>query len=254
MALLATVLLGLSGCGDKAKTLDEAQRKLFGPPPKELVAMAFDPDDADRRREGIIGLSKKDWGLQEPYLKGYASLLKTDANETVRAAAARALGKARNLAYIDTLVDALFDESEMVRWDAALALDAPTFVDRRQSTRALRVLVDASAEDKSPDVRAAAAKVLRNYRRPEAVQALVKGLRDDKFVVRWQAHASLVELSGRDNGMNAADWAGFVNELTAAPTPAAGKPWWDWAGVTNRPQPSPASQPTSRPAASPREK
>src|ERR1035437_6551804 len=31
----------------------------------ELITMALDPDDADKRREGVMGLSQAPWGLQE---------------------------------------------------------------------------------------------------------------------------------------------------------------------------------------------
>ena len=88
--VLLPVLLLLSGCsGGQETSLGDAVRSMWGPSPKELVAWAFDPNDPDRRREGIIGLSSKDWGLKEPYLKGYAALLKTDKDPLVRAAAVR---------------------------------------------------------------------------------------------------------------------------------------------------------------------
>ena len=59
----------LCGCGDAIEGLENFNsslslqnliQKLSGPTPKQKVAMAFDPNDADRRRMGIIGLTEKD--------------------------------------------------------------------------------------------------------------------------------------------------------------------------------------------------
>ena len=81
VALLAAGGL-LGGCGSGG-----ASSLRPGPTPQEQLAMAFDPDDADNRREGVLMLSSYEWGLAEPYLKGYAMLLATDDDATVRSAA-----------------------------------------------------------------------------------------------------------------------------------------------------------------------
>ena len=84
---LCVVVLAMlaAGCGKESKSfsLRGAIQKLRSSSADEMVDMAFDPDDADRRREGITLLSKRDWGLQEPYLKHYAMVLDGD-DDTVQ--------------------------------------------------------------------------------------------------------------------------------------------------------------------------
>jgi hypothetical protein len=122
---LAAVLTGCSKGGGEGGnvTLNSMVQKLSGPAPSQLVAWAFDPNDPDRRRQGVVGLSSKDWGLKEPYLKGYAALLKTDKDPLVRAAAVRALGRAQDPNYAPDITRALMDTDVTVRQDAATALD-----------------------------------------------------------------------------------------------------------------------------------
>jgi len=205
-------------------------KKLMPTPPKELVAMAYDPDDADRRRMGIEGLSQHDWGLKEPYLQWYALQLREDEDASVRGVAARALGKAGDVTYLPDLAAALEkDPVAAVRWDAAVALEQVI------GPEALRPLQAAALTDSSQDVRAAAIRTLRNYPRQEVMQTLIGCLNDPAFGVRYQAHESLVAMSGRDLGYDAAAWAAETGiELQAAPYGARKRPWWDWMGVTDR--------------------
>jgi len=242
IALLVVSVVLLPGCKRMDRTLDWAQRKVFGPSPKELVQMAFDPNDADRRREGITRLSKKDWGLGEKYLKGYALLLQTDEDASVRCAAARALGRAGNPKYLPNLVTALRkDPSDAVRWDAAAALADVT------DPPAAHALQAAALGDSSADVRAASVKALRNVRDREVLRTMIRCLDDASFTVRYQAHASLVEMTGEDFGYESADWSSATGmELLPVPArPAKTRAWWDWFNVKGRPKKVPATQPAT---------
>lgn len=232
LVLLTCAVLwgGLCGCGDKLDGLQETQKrwtlqnflkKLRGQSPKQNVAMAFDPNDADRRREGILALSERKWGLKEPYLKGYAAILKTDEDPLVRSAAVRALGKAKDPKYLDVVARSLLDRVVFVRQDAATALDGLV------GDAAVGPLRDRAANDIDQDVRANCAKALRHYRRDDVAQTLVACLSDKAFSVRHEAHASLVELTGRDLGYEPQDWANVTLQAPSPDKPQKPDSWWD---------------------------
>jgi len=229
--MIVFLLSGLPlGCGEKrnSATLDAVIKKLQPTQPSALVAMAFDPDDPDRRREGVAKLSQKSWGLQEPYLKGYATLLKTDTDPLVRAAATRALGRAGDKTYLPDVIKALDDESACVRWDAAVALD------NLADDSAVDPLRKHALEDASIDVRASSARALRHYRKPRVAVTLRRCLLDDRFTVRYQAHASLVALTGQDLGYEPDNWPdrAFKPEARSAKGPR--RRWWDWFRLSGR--------------------
>ena len=226
------------GCGNDAEawTLQGLLKKLSGSTPKQNVAMAFDPNDADRRREGILGLSEKGWGLREPYLKGYAAILRTDDDPLVRAAAVRALGKAKDPNYLEDVGRALFDKVDFVRQDAAAALDNLT------GPAAVDPLCNRVLNDTNQDVRANCARALRHYRRQDALQTLIECLADKAFGVRYQAHQSLVALTGQDRGFDQEKWVG-VTLPTAEAAPEEAGNWWDrlWR-IGRKPSPEPPGQ------------
>ncbi len=187
----------------------------------ELITMALDPDDADKRREGIVGLSQHPWGLRETVsvtgkdgkqkdvevLKVYHLIASnTHEDPTVRAVAVNALGRAGNPKYVNTVVACLGDESLPVRWDAAVALD------RVVGPPAAKPLEDHAMRDPSVDVRAACAKALRHYPQKSIMESLCRCLLDRDFSVRFQAHASLVEVTGKDRGYDSDDWFAAVQE------------------------------------------
>jgi hypothetical protein len=221
---------GLAGCQQKTGLQEWIQQTFLPPPPTTMVAMAFDPNDPDRRREGINLLSDEDWGLREPYLKGYAELLRSDADPSVRGAAARALGKAGDPNYVKDLAEALErpDEVEAVRWDCAVALDSVI------GPAAVRPLMAHARHDAAVDVRVNCARALRHYPRQDAARTLVMCLSDRSFTVRHEARASLVALTGEDHGYAAEKWAAAVDEgIPPTPPDRRKRPWWDWFGVTD---------------------
>lgn len=229
--LVAVILLSALAAGAGCSSESWRNRRLSGP---EIVAMAFDPNDADRRREGIAILMEKDWGLREPHLQGYALILKTDRAPLVRSVAARALGKAGNPGYAGALAAALADPVPTVRWDVAVALDTV------HGDPAILPLCDAAISDPSVDVRIAAAHALAYYRRADAARALAKCLNDDNFGVRDQAHKSLIAITGTDMGFDGEKWMLVTKgDLSPAPAAARQKPWWDWMGVAKKPTASP---------------
>ena len=222
LTLSIIVASALPGC-----LLQSAVKKLMGPKPKQMVAMALDSPDPDVRREGINLLADRDWGRKEPYLKGFRSLLHTDKDPSVRAAAARALGRAGDPKYAIDLARALVDPSDNVRWNAASALDNVI------SDEAIQALKTRSTQDSSKDVRLCCTKALRHYPRTDVVKIYQLCLIDDSFAVRHCAHECLVEMTGQDLGTEPEDWADAANgklPLSAPAKPTA--PWWDFFKMT----------------------
>lgn len=239
---LLAVLGGCGGSRDRTP-FNDAMRSITGPSASELVEWAFDPNDSDKRREGIIGLSSRSWGLQEPYLKGYAALLRTDPDPMVRAAAARALGLAGDANYATDVTRGLLDREVAVRQDAATALD------RVYDANTAMFLRTRALNDPDQDVRAKCCKALRHHRHIENVRALVDCLNDKEYSVRYQARGALVAIVGRDFGPYAEDWREVASARSLPPRPPemCGRPWWDWMKVT-RPGPDPNEpNPTRRP-------
>lgn len=227
LAFLAIVLLSQGGCSYEGSLKDWVKEKLFGPSPRQMVAMAFDPNDADRRREGITLLSERSWGLRDPHLKGFALMLAADPDPSVRSAAARALGKAGDANYLPDLAVALGrrGQADAVRCDCAVALDNVI------GEPAIDVLTRHATEDRFVDVRVNCVRALRHYRKQKVVRTLVMCLSDQAFEVRHEAREALVAIMGADHGYEPEDWAAVTGvELPPAPTQTY-KPWWDWFGV-----------------------
>ena len=226
---IAIFLLGIGviGCEspESNAALNKLLAKLSGPSASQLVDMAFDPDDADRRRQGVVGLSEQEWAHDKPsIMKGIALILDTDPEESVRCVAARALGKAGDPNYVAALTTALRDISPMVRCDAATALD--NVID----PSAEAPLCDRADRDDSADVRIACARALRNYRTKECVKSLVNSMDDENLGVRYMAHSSLVEIFARDMGPESHHWQGVIDkEIPLKIAPKAKKSWWKFA-------------------------
>jgi HEAT repeat protein len=206
LLLSVVVLLLLAGCRTQAEPDGSVTLKGLKPTTDELIVMALDPDDPDKRREGIAGLLAHPRGTEEKILKVYA-IVATNAHEdaNVRAMAIAALGRGANAKYLPEVAAALDDPSTAVRWDAALALD------RVIGPAAVKPIQTHAAGDVSMDVRSACAKALRHYKQQSVLESLCHCMGDHDFSVRYQAHASLVELAaGKDMGFDAADWLFYV--------------------------------------------
>ena len=197
-------------------------KRLFGPSPKVLVVQMFESEDPDLRRDAIERLSKKDWGRKGAYLKAYA-ILTEDPAATVRSAAVRALGRGGDAKYAKEIIAALSDREASVRWDAAVALDSIS------APEAVGPLSVRATRDVSSDVRAASARALRQYRKQDVLETLLRCLDDPKLAVRRRAAESLTELTGEDAGTDARAWRRVLNDKSdpfATTAPAKKKPWW----------------------------
>jgi hypothetical protein len=240
-----------AGCGNPGRkiTLRQMVAKVRGPSTEAMAEMLLS-DDPDVRRSGVEQLSSKESRCREPFLKAYATLA-DDPAPTVRGAALRALAKGGDPTYIPKVTAALNDPVPAVRWDAAGALDMLI------GDAAVGPLSRAARNDPSVDVRIAAAKALRHYRRPEVLETLLGCLADREFAVRFRAGESLRELTGQDGGTDGREWREILagRDAPFAPPPPPEQPWWRrirklrWRNPA--PQPA-AAQPAGQPSPKPK--
>ncbi|MCD4825823.1 MAG: HEAT repeat domain-containing protein [Phycisphaerae bacterium] len=249
--LAAVLALSLAaGCSDEQKkdmTLQSGMEKLFGvnkDTPEEQAAGAFNEKDPDVRRTAIEQLSHKRWALRDPYLKRFSVLAqqKHEPDPSVRAVAVRVLGKAGDRKYMPQMIMALRDESPVVRWDAA------TVLNRLPDKDAVVLLQKLAIQDKSLDVRAAAARALRHYRTDSVYRTLLRTLDDDDFTVRAAGHKSLVFQTGHDKGYDPQNWAVDPSKVgqESLPEPVVRykkRPWWDWFRMTKESEAIPKEKP-----------
>lgn len=217
----AAVTALLTGCGafDNVPRGTTSLREVFVPQtsPAEAAEMATDRYSAENRYRGITLLSGADFGGEGVYLDLYIDSA-DDQDASVRAASVRALGRHGDPIHAPLLIEALEDKDDFVRVEAARALQ------RVHSYDAIEPLIEHIDEEKetNPDVRAAAADALGQYRESRVVLALIGALRDSRLVVNNRVQHSLMVLTGQNFALDRRAWTDWYNgadDLFAAAQP-----------------------------------
>lgn len=207
-------MLALPACGALDELSGGARRgegesilEIFTPmSPSEAAAWAADPFNPDKRQRGILMLASAPFGGEAVYLRLYENSL-NDEDAGVRSAAVRALSQHGLVEHAPTIARLLREDSSvLVRREAAHALQ------RIHNPTVVEPLIAAVNErrEEDADVRAMAAIALGQYREPRVVQALIGALQDRMLRVNDAALASLTTLTGRDFGMNTAEWVAWA--------------------------------------------
>ncbi len=231
MILVVAALPLLTGCqmfSEGGSDLGWIRHAIFGPSAAESVDKAFDHADPDRRREGIISLSGREWGRGPEYAKAYA-LLTRDPDPSVRAAAVTALGLVGDEQYVPQVVNRLKDSSGLVRLDAVGALG------KLHGDQAIEPLRSRAIDDTDADVRVRSATVLRQYKQPEVLQTLMSCLGDVDFGVRLAACQSLEAMTGEECGYDDRAWGRCLaqkDDPFQYPPKPGRRPWWDMLKLT----------------------
>ncbi len=209
MSLACVAALG--ACAQDQDTTNmpgESIFEFFAPPtPAEAVAWAVDPYDADKRYRGLLLLANAPFGGEPPYVEMYEKAT-TDGDPGVRAMAIRALAMHGSPRHAEIAITGLDDESKLVRWESARALErfyAPDAV-----VPLLRRL-DPQIED-DVQVRASAARALGQYPEPRVVQGLIRALNDRQLVVNEGALESLRTLTGQDFAYDGRAWLAWSRD------------------------------------------
>jgi hypothetical protein len=191
---------------------------ITGDTPFKAAKDLLDPSYPDRRRQAVVYFSDRVYGRQEPYVKYYMELARTDNDHLVRAMAIRALNRARARGALTVFVAAMEDQHELVRLEAAKALanvpdPSATAALTRHLQPTFEVVSREGREDReeSTDVRVACADALRSFKDITTAQSLVRALRDQSFGVSWQARRSLMLMTGKDYRFDQAAWLTYLS-------------------------------------------
>jgi HEAT repeat protein len=168
----------------------------------------------DGRREGMAALvTRFDDGKSPVFVSRYRQLAEHDPDYTVRAMAIRALNICRDKSSTPIFVAGLNDENESIRLESAKALAnipdrsaIPALIDRLNGSHPV---VDNGAKvsiSETRDVRIAAADALRHYKELEVEHTLADALGAPEFGIAWQAHQSLVTMTGKDLKYSEGAW------------------------------------------------
>lgn len=182
--------------------------------PQELINAAMNQFNADDRARGITRIATREFGADPVFVELYR-LGVADGDAAVRAAAARALGLHGSAEDAQRVGPLLTDEDQLVRWQAAIALQ------RLHDPLLVEALIDRMRLANEPDVqvRAAAATALGQYEQRRVLDALVAALDDPDLAVNDAARESLRTLTGqRELGYLPREW---VVWLRAAEEPFA---------------------------------
>lgn len=189
-----------------------AARELFIDTPKRVIDLFTentatdavrrmeDSSAPDRRRDGIVELTERDYGRGEPYTQRYLQIAQFDREPMVRATATRALNRSRYGAP-SLFIAGLKDADRSVRLESAKALSN---LPADEAAGPLTTVLDSGSEDL--DVRIAAADALRHYKTPDVSKSLIAHLGERDFGLAWQCRQSLRYMTGQDHRFSAADW------------------------------------------------
>lgn len=210
-----TLLAGgcLTGCESTGVSYDSLYEGFFGdePPPSPTVAVAmmFNREDADQRRQGIMWIAASPFGGEPEYLRSYRELA-VDPDPGVRAAVATAIGRHGIVEDANLLAIMLKDEDDLVGWQAAdglRKLHNPEVID------ALVERLDPEVEEDA-DTRATVALALGQYPDRVVFSRLATALEQGDYNVVAAAHRSLTLLTGHDAGLEPQAWAAWLEQTS----------------------------------------
>jgi len=209
--LAGGLALTLTGCNtfDGAPRGAESLFQILAPQtsPAEAAEMATDPYSAEKRYKGITLLSSADFGGQPVYIELYIDNL-DDSDASVRGASVRAIGRHGDPEHAPMLIEALSDEDDFVRLEAARGLQR---IHSEDAIDPLLTLID-EAEEANTDIRTAAADALGQYRYKRVVLGLMGALRDSRLAVNSRVQHSLMILTGQNFGLDRLAWIDWYNE------------------------------------------
>ncbi len=219
----------LAGCGEQKidAKLDSIAQKLFSPrrTPEQYMILAVSAEDADIRRDAITRIGRADHHKKEWAIKGFMAIACLESDAQTRCVAIRALARTGDpraaetvlkiLNYRDYPAEEVYPPSDLVRWDAAVALAdllAAGQVPEAQMELARTTCIQRLRHDTDRHARMAAARGLAAFPDAEVIATLIAALRDDDFAVVHQCEESLVRLTGVTHNTDVAAWEAWQEE------------------------------------------
>ena len=210
--LLLAALVGglLCGCEAMGIRYEKGAESILdfktGPDYAEAAQMAINEYDANDRYKGTLILANAPFASGDVYIRLFEENA-TDEDASVRAAAIRGLANHGSPTHVPFIAEAIEDESEIVRMEAARGLQ------RLHGQEAISPLMRHTREASEPlsEIRAEAAHALGQYAEPRVVQELIRALREDpSLAVNASALESLRTLTGQDFGLEHNEWTRWL--------------------------------------------
>lgn len=206
ITLSLTLLIINTGC--ETSPGDDSILPFTTRKPIDAAGDLFNVYDPDIRRRAINDLSGAPFGGEDTYVKSYR-LLSEDPDPTVRAAAIRALGNHGSIEDVKTVfIPNLEYNDRIVRWEAARALQ------RYHHPDAIEPLLRQVRDDDDTDVRVAGIFALGQYPDSSVVQTLIGLLNADDYAVVSQSVKTLRLLTGQQFGDDARVWLAWSKNKT----------------------------------------
>jgi hypothetical protein len=216
LALTGSLLLFVGACDTISSDLD-AFTETFNPPtPAQAAAWAVDTTNPENQRRGIALLASAPWGGAEPYQQLYRLYIEEPTDPLVKSFALRALGRHGDANDAPLVAKQLESPFRLVRLEAAKALQRlhdPTVADPMW-----KKLVDQTEES---EIRAELAVALGQYPTDAVFQALIAALDHRELAVNLAALDSLQTMTGKDFGLNQAEWIAWRGQGGAQAPSAA---------------------------------
>jgi HEAT repeat protein len=195
--------LGLLFCGgcetDFSRNLTG---KFSGKTPLAAAEEMQNKFSPEQRRNGINQLSDRDFGRKPPYTIRYQQIAQFDTDWLVRATAIRALNRSRDASATPIFIKALGDDIPLIRIEAAKAL-----ANIPDANAIVPLVKHVSDNNEDRDVRIWCAQALRHYpKNLDVARTLAMQLTVREFGIAWQAHQSLVNLTGKDLKYDETAW------------------------------------------------
>lgn len=192
---------------DRPAFYPSTRRVLAGYRSKESVALLV-ASGVGSRRPSVREQSIRTLGEGRPTSYDWRAPVRAalaDGHASVRAAAVSALGRARDEASLETIVDLASDPSERVR------MHVPEALARLAGERALPLL-RSMGDDERWRVRLGVIRALADVKSPRSVEALVEQFAQEDGRLREDCLVRLQRLTGRTFGLDVEAWRRFVDD------------------------------------------
>ncbi len=184
---------------------------------ERLLTEALQSESPDERRRAIERVTDSKYGDSDVSVQTMSLIVRTDTSQVVRRIAARSLGQSRHASAFEPLwqvLDAPNHTQDIREPDAALRRACIEAVDLLVQagmspdveSQLVRLVAQAMLADADRGVRIAAARLLRWFRHPDALDALIEVLRVPEFAVAYEAEQSLIALTGHTHNRRYDAW------------------------------------------------
>jgi hypothetical protein len=194
--------------------------------PQQATIVALNSKNADERYHALVDLEKSKALKANWAVKAMTVLVRSDPSSSVRALAVHNLARVDDIRSWPVLVEAMTDDADRVRFEAAWGLSESHLVFNEETRGILadaeKTLIRAVSSDTSVDVRLNSAKALGQFKTRNVLTCLITALKDPDYAVRYEAEHSLIRLTGRTFGGENKKWLNWLNE-TKDPFVDAGK-------------------------------